>query len=393
MWWAFVPASTRTCSVSFGAVGHGAEELLGQVGVEVADPLGAEVALERGERAAGDVDRARGARLVHRHDGVAVAANARRGRRAPRRAPARARCRCPRPCGAGPVSRSPSTLTSRSSRAVTRHARRAGGRRSRRRSRARPRRRRRAPARAEMSVSPVVRWISAVRLTRGAPWTRRGRGSPRRGRAPRRRARGGPRASPGKDTRAIRRRNVAGERALLEARGAAGGQHVVGAGDVVAEGRGGARPDEHAAGACAPGRRAPRPRRPPARGARARSARPAPERRRGRRSRTSASCASVTLGRSGASRSHGIADRRRARSASGRDHAQRAVRRRARPAPAGRARSARGRRPPPTRSRRARSGRRCRRCRRCRPPGAWPPARTALPGPTITSTAATDSVP
>ena len=58
-----------------GRVGHRAEELLGQVGVEVADPLRAEVALQGHEGTAGDVDRGGGARLVHRHDRVAEAAD------------------------------------------------------------------------------------------------------------------------------------------------------------------------------------------------------------------------------------------------------------------------------------------------------------------------------
>ncbi len=67
-------------------------------------------------RAAGEVDRARRARLVHRHDGVPVAADPARGRRAPRRAPARARSRCPRPCGARPSRGRPGRVTSSPSR-------------------------------------------------------------------------------------------------------------------------------------------------------------------------------------------------------------------------------------------------------------------------------------
>ena len=40
MWWAFVPASTRQVQRQLGGVGHGAEELLGEVGVEVGHALG-----------------------------------------------------------------------------------------------------------------------------------------------------------------------------------------------------------------------------------------------------------------------------------------------------------------------------------------------------------------
>ena len=50
----------------------------------------------------------------------------------------------------------------------------------------------------------------------------------------------------------MRRRNVAGGQRALEARGAARGQHVVGAGDVVAERGARAAADEHAAGARHP---------------------------------------------------------------------------------------------------------------------------------------------
>ena len=75
--------------------------------------------------------------------------------------------------------------------AVARHARRAGGRRSRPRSCARPRR---VPSRSSdswTSVSPVVRWICEVRLTRGAPLILRAQESPRHAQELRRRARGG----------------------------------------------------------------------------------------------------------------------------------------------------------------------------------------------------------
>ena len=97
-----------------GRVGHRAEELLGQVGVEVADALGAEVGLERRERPAGDVDRAGRARLVHRHDRAA------RSGAMPERSPSASSSAWPSamPVSStvwwGPVSRSPWTCTSRS---------------------------------------------------------------------------------------------------------------------------------------------------------------------------------------------------------------------------------------------------------------------------------------
>ena len=73
MWCAFVPACTVRCSVSFALRRERAEELLGQLVVEVADRARRQRRLERQQPAPGDVDRARRARLVHRHDRVAVA--------------------------------------------------------------------------------------------------------------------------------------------------------------------------------------------------------------------------------------------------------------------------------------------------------------------------------
>ena len=59
MWWAFVPASTRRCSVSRARVGHGAEELLGQLVAEAAGAARRQVGAEGAEGAAREVDRAR----------------------------------------------------------------------------------------------------------------------------------------------------------------------------------------------------------------------------------------------------------------------------------------------------------------------------------------------
>ena len=75
MWCAFVPACRSMCSVSRAALANGAEELLRDLVLEAVDvarrqPL--EPADQR-VRAAGDVDRAGRAGLVHRHDRVAVA--------------------------------------------------------------------------------------------------------------------------------------------------------------------------------------------------------------------------------------------------------------------------------------------------------------------------------
>ena len=74
MWWAFVPAWTSRCSVDARVVDDRAEELLEQLVLEAAGLAGRQPAVvEREERPAGDVDRARRAGLVHRHDRVAVA--------------------------------------------------------------------------------------------------------------------------------------------------------------------------------------------------------------------------------------------------------------------------------------------------------------------------------
>ena len=75
MWCAFVPACSSMCSVRRAALRHRAEELLGLLVLEAVDvPAGSRSKpLDERVRAAGDVDRARRARLVHRHDGVAVA--------------------------------------------------------------------------------------------------------------------------------------------------------------------------------------------------------------------------------------------------------------------------------------------------------------------------------
>ena len=73
-WCAFVPASSRRCSVSRAVLATRAHELLGQLVLEPSrDAVRDRHALPDEQRAAGDVERARRARLVHRHDGVAVA--------------------------------------------------------------------------------------------------------------------------------------------------------------------------------------------------------------------------------------------------------------------------------------------------------------------------------
>ncbi len=73
MWCAFVPASTVTCSVSFAFAATARKELLGQLVVVVADRAGRELSFEHQQPAAGDVDRAGRARLIHRHGRAAVA--------------------------------------------------------------------------------------------------------------------------------------------------------------------------------------------------------------------------------------------------------------------------------------------------------------------------------
>ena len=171
-----------------------------------------------------------------------------------------------------------------------------------------------------------------------------------------------------------------------EARGAAGRQHVVGAGDVVAERRAAVAAEEHAAGSRAPARasasasahgqlevlrrdRVRRARRPP----RGRGRAPAPAARRTTLGALASSALGLRL-----------------------DRVEQLVAR-ADAAPAGC--------PAPCSACAARSSAtsarvgvlvgdhdqlaralRCRRCRPARRPGAWPPARRRCPGPTITST-------
>ncbi len=65
--------ANRDVQGQFGAVGDGAEELLGQLGVEAGDRGGGQVGVEDAVRPARDVDRALRQRLVHRHHGRAVA--------------------------------------------------------------------------------------------------------------------------------------------------------------------------------------------------------------------------------------------------------------------------------------------------------------------------------
>ena len=94
-------ARTLRCSVSLRRVRDRAEELLGQLGSKPPIAARRQVGLERRSSGRPEMSIAHErARLVHRHDGVAVAGDAARGRRAPGRAPGRARCRCPRRCGA-----------------------------------------------------------------------------------------------------------------------------------------------------------------------------------------------------------------------------------------------------------------------------------------------------
>jgi hypothetical protein len=56
-----------------GAVGDGAEELLGKLGVEAGDRRHRQLGVEDAERPAGDVERALRQRLVHRHQRRSVA--------------------------------------------------------------------------------------------------------------------------------------------------------------------------------------------------------------------------------------------------------------------------------------------------------------------------------
>ena len=237
----------------------------------------------------------------------------------------------------------------------------------------------------DVGLACVARWMSAVRLTRGAPWTRRARGSPRRGRARRLRARGGRRPRRAK----IREPSGAGTwpgrgRSAKRAAPPVGSTWFE-PGDVVAE------------------------RRARARGPRTRSPRGSP-------SSASASASSPTSSRcSGAissASSHRLAASTRPpaalqlriggarppgarRSTSAHGVQQSGVRRDQRqsglssPCSAWASRSsaissrigaARSRRPP------ARSARPGRRCPPRRAPGASPPGPRGCPGPTITST-------
>ena len=228
MWCGLRARLDRTCSGQLRGVRHGAEELLGQVGVEAGDARAAGTspsnARERPARRCRS-PRARAPRPSARRRGRS--ARCPRGRRAPGRAPGRARARRPRRCGAAPVSRSPVASTSRSSppwRATASSMWSKKPTPGRARARAR---RRRASATADVGlVGGAVRSLR-VRLMRGAPSIRRGRGSPRRGRAAAPAGASRAAAPAGNDTRAIRRRKVAGDSADCEARGAAGGQHVV----------------------------------------------------------------------------------------------------------------------------------------------------------------------
>ena len=242
------------------AVRDGAHELLGEVGLEARDLAGGQLALEGAERTAGDVDRAARPRLVHRH------------RRLPEALDARAvaerlveRLAEHDPGVLHRVVRAGLEVALRTD--VEVEAAVSGDRVEQVVEEADAGR---APALAG-AVEPerqldaglagragdvgsasheVIRSRRPSRLfpACGAPSTPRGRGSPRPVPVRRRRVPGGAGASPGNDTRAIRRRKVAARERALEARGPAGGQHVVGPGHVVAEGGAGTGADEHAAG-------------------------------------------------------------------------------------------------------------------------------------------------
>ena len=77
MWWELVPASTARCRVSLPRVGHRPEELLGEIGVEVANALRGKPCVEGRVRPAGEIDRAGRARLVHGKHRVTEAPDAR----------------------------------------------------------------------------------------------------------------------------------------------------------------------------------------------------------------------------------------------------------------------------------------------------------------------------
>ena len=72
MWWAFVPASTVTWSVSFAFAASGPEELLDELVVEVPDRAGRQRRAEREQTTTGDIDRGRRTRLIHRHRRLSV---------------------------------------------------------------------------------------------------------------------------------------------------------------------------------------------------------------------------------------------------------------------------------------------------------------------------------
>ena len=75
-WCALWPARRCTCSVSSAVHRQRAEEFLEQLGVHLADLRLLEGDVPGDERAAGEVDRGLGQRLVHRHQRLAEAADA-----------------------------------------------------------------------------------------------------------------------------------------------------------------------------------------------------------------------------------------------------------------------------------------------------------------------------
>ena len=347
---------------------------------------GGRSALEGEERAPGDVDRARRARLVHRHDRLPVADDPgavaeRLVERLPERDAGvldrvvRARSRG-RPCTCTSRSRRPwrasrSSMWSRKPTPVAR-APVAGAVERQRQADVglaglRGRSRRCGSSRA---ILPMRASIDSACTAKPSARAIVAPGAGQRG------GRAGRRSAP----RAMRRRKCRAESAGGEARGAARRQHVVGAGDVVAE-RGAARgADEQAAGARHRAAPAPRRPRPSAPGARART----PPRSASAPSRSAAST-STAAPASGAS-----AQLRGERVEHAPTRARRATTRLSGPCSAWASRSSAtssgsasrastitssslGPAKPsiPTSPRR---------------PGAWPPARSRLPGPTITST-------
>ena len=76
MWWVVGAALDRHVDRQLARVAHRAQELLQQVGVEVAHRGVRQLPLQRHVGTPGDVQRTGGAGLVHRHHGVAVAADA-----------------------------------------------------------------------------------------------------------------------------------------------------------------------------------------------------------------------------------------------------------------------------------------------------------------------------